>query len=300
MCRISAGLVGPSLSSHAVRRRSNAVARRRAASGGRSRSVLRGCETGNRRTRDAVDRLLAGRQLVLPGDVVARARRQHLDVGVAREPLGDVSRVQFGAAADVRAVALNDDRQLHWSAGIRPNRPAPSGRRRRRPDRRRNRRRRPAARGRRGARDRPAPPEPRRPPAIGARLARATAPAAASAAALAARRLTRRRPAAIRLARPATIRRLTDRIAPVDVAAGRLAPRRTAARGRGLPVAGWRCGCCGCGWRLAPAACGTARRSRASARAARRSRAGSTATRRASSGCAPRCRAASPRRRGCG
>jgi hypothetical protein len=46
-------------------------------------------------------------------DVVARAGRQHLDLGVAREPLGDVPRVKFGAAADVRAVALNHDRQFH-------------------------------------------------------------------------------------------------------------------------------------------------------------------------------------------
>jgi len=59
---------------------------------------------------DAVDLLLAGRQLVLPRDVVARARRHHLDVGMPRETLGDVARVKFGPAADVRAVALNNNR----------------------------------------------------------------------------------------------------------------------------------------------------------------------------------------------
>jgi hypothetical protein len=62
---------------------------------------------------EPVHLLLARRQLVLPGDVVAGARRQHFDRPVTGQPLGDVPRVQFGAAADVRAVALNNNCQLH-------------------------------------------------------------------------------------------------------------------------------------------------------------------------------------------
>ena len=70
---------------------------------------------GEAADRDAVDLLDAGRQLVLPGDVVARAGRHHFDRRVPRQALGDVARVQFRAAVDVRAVALDDDRQLHDS-----------------------------------------------------------------------------------------------------------------------------------------------------------------------------------------
>ena len=76
--------------------------------------------------RDAVDLLDAGRQLVAPGDVVARAGRDDFDLGVPREPLGDVARVQLRAAVDVGAVALNDDRELHDSFGSpAPRSPAP-------------------------------------------------------------------------------------------------------------------------------------------------------------------------------
>ena len=70
---------------------------------------------------DAVDLLDAGRRLVAPGDVVARARREHLDLGVPREALRDVARVQLGAAVDVGAVALDDDRELHDSLDAPPS-----------------------------------------------------------------------------------------------------------------------------------------------------------------------------------
>ena len=62
---------------------------------------------------DAVDRLHARRQLVLPRDVVRSARGQDFDLGVLREVLGDVAGVQLGPAIDRLAVALNDDGELH-------------------------------------------------------------------------------------------------------------------------------------------------------------------------------------------
>ena len=67
--------------------------------------------------RDAVDLLDPGRQLVAPGDVVARTGRDHLDLGVPGEMFSDVARVQLRSAVDVGAVALNDDRELHDSFG---------------------------------------------------------------------------------------------------------------------------------------------------------------------------------------
>ena len=70
--------------------------------------------------RHAVDSLDAGRQLVAPRDVVGRAGRQDLDLGVAGEVLGDVARVQLGAAVDCLTVALNDDRELHCCSGSDP------------------------------------------------------------------------------------------------------------------------------------------------------------------------------------
>ena len=66
---------------------------------------------------DAVDGLDARAELVVPADVIARAGGDDLDLGVPGEPFGDVARVQLGAAVDVGAVALNDDRELHDSAG---------------------------------------------------------------------------------------------------------------------------------------------------------------------------------------
>jgi len=65
--------------------------------------------------RDAVDRLDARGELVPPRHVVASARGQHLDLVVPRQVLRDVPRVQLGAAVDVGAVALDDDRELHGS-----------------------------------------------------------------------------------------------------------------------------------------------------------------------------------------
>ena len=68
--------------------------------------------------RNAVDLSRRPAELVAPRDVVGRARRQDLDVGVPREVLGDVAGVQLGAAVDCLAVALNDDRELHWRVGV--------------------------------------------------------------------------------------------------------------------------------------------------------------------------------------
>src|SRR5687767_12960355 len=62
---------------------------------------------------NAVDTLDAGRPLVPPGDVIPGTGGDDLDFRVPRQPLGDVSRVQLGAAIDVRAIALDGDRQLH-------------------------------------------------------------------------------------------------------------------------------------------------------------------------------------------
>ena len=72
--------------------------------------------------RDAVDLLDAGRPLVSPRHVVARAGRDDLDLRVPRQPLGDVARVQLGAAVDVGTVSLDDDCQLHDSWGPPPPR----------------------------------------------------------------------------------------------------------------------------------------------------------------------------------
>ena len=58
-------------------------------------------------------RLDAGRELVGPRDIVLRAGGEHLDLGMTREVLRDVARMQLGAAVDVGAVPLRDDRDLH-------------------------------------------------------------------------------------------------------------------------------------------------------------------------------------------
>src|SRR6188768_4597582 len=72
---------------------------------GRNRKAVNG---------DAVHRVLACRQLVLPRDVVAvRACRQYLDLDMLRQVLGDVPRMLFGAAVDIGTVALNNNRDLH-------------------------------------------------------------------------------------------------------------------------------------------------------------------------------------------
>ena len=51
--------------------------------------------------------------LVLPGDVVARAGRQHVDLVPLGQPLGDQPAVVLGAAEDLGAVALNDEGDSH-------------------------------------------------------------------------------------------------------------------------------------------------------------------------------------------
>ena len=107
------GLAGPSAASHFS---SSAIGMRLREDGRGSAAEFSGvARAGDRKAANgqAVDLVFAGRQLVLPRDVVARAGRQHLDLPVPGEPLGDVPGVQFGAAADVRAVALNNNRQLH-------------------------------------------------------------------------------------------------------------------------------------------------------------------------------------------
>src|SRR4026209_1134158 len=64
--------------------------------------------------RNAVNDVAAFRQLVFPRDVIAmRARRQHLDLDVPGEVFRDITRMLLGAAVDIGAVALNDDRDLH-------------------------------------------------------------------------------------------------------------------------------------------------------------------------------------------
>ena len=118
-CRRSAGLVGPSASSHASSSWMECT-RLKTASCRRAKSVTsRWCATGNRRTGTPWIVFDARGQLVRPGDVIARAGRKHLHLMVAREPLGHVARVLLRAAVDVGAVALNDDRQLHCRSSSR-------------------------------------------------------------------------------------------------------------------------------------------------------------------------------------
>src|SRR6476469_9274064 len=86
------------------------------------REELRRARTGDREPPHghAVDRLDAGAQLVLPGHVVAGAGRQHLDLGMPRQVLGHVPRVQLRSAVDLSAIALNDDSYPHYSASWGP------------------------------------------------------------------------------------------------------------------------------------------------------------------------------------
>ena len=71
--------------------------------------------------RHAVDGVFAFRKLILPTDVVSGSRREDLNTRVASEPLGNVARVQLGSTIELRAIALNDDRQLHRSVGSWPS-----------------------------------------------------------------------------------------------------------------------------------------------------------------------------------
>src|SRR6187402_70731 len=68
---------------------------------------------------------------VAPGNVVPGARGQHVDVGVLRQMLGDVTGVQLCAAVDVGAIALHDDSELHCAEGSgsspEPSSKSPSG-----------------------------------------------------------------------------------------------------------------------------------------------------------------------------
>src|SRR5882672_1546740 len=72
---------------------------------------------------DAVDFFDARLVVVRPCAIVARARRQHLDVGMLGKMFGDVAGVKFGAAVYRQAVALNDDGQLHCGSGSKPASP---------------------------------------------------------------------------------------------------------------------------------------------------------------------------------
>ena len=65
--------------------------------------------------RNVVDLLDAFGKFVLPRHVIDRTGREHFDVCMTREPLGNVPRVQLRAAVDGVAVPLNDERELHCS-----------------------------------------------------------------------------------------------------------------------------------------------------------------------------------------
>ena len=113
MWRISAGLYGPSLFSHA-----SSSATECACSNTQLRSEPEVARIARPRNGEAVHGhavhpFLAGRQFIPPGDVVLRARRQDPDIGVAGQAFGEVTGEQFGAAVDVRSIPLNDNGQLH-------------------------------------------------------------------------------------------------------------------------------------------------------------------------------------------
>src|SRR5262249_54431185 len=76
---------------------------------------------------DAVHLLDTGLELVTPRDVIGRARREHVDLRVARQVLRDVARVQLGATADRLPVPLYDDGELHCAeeSGPCPGEPSP-------------------------------------------------------------------------------------------------------------------------------------------------------------------------------
>src|SRR5437868_2637985 len=59
--------------------------------------------------------------LIMPGDVIARAGGQNVDVGMAGEMFRDVAGMQLRATVDVGAVSLHDDGELHCSDGSRPS-----------------------------------------------------------------------------------------------------------------------------------------------------------------------------------
>src|SRR5262245_10014919 len=55
------------------------------------------------------------RIVIRPGHVVVRAGGEDRNLGVRRQSLGDIARVQLGAAVDIGAIPLNHDGKLHWS-----------------------------------------------------------------------------------------------------------------------------------------------------------------------------------------
>ena len=116
----SAGHQGPCCFSHSISssRRVRVVENpvRIAVEGGDvARALVREAPDG-----DAADAVGPFRILVLPGDVVAGAGRQHLDVVLRREPLGDQPAVVLRAAEHLGAVALNDEGESHDKANRGP------------------------------------------------------------------------------------------------------------------------------------------------------------------------------------
>src|SRR5688572_18795446 len=65
----------------------------------------------------AIHHFRARRIVVSPRDIVARAGRQYVNLGVLRQVLGDIAGMQLGAAVDVGAVALHHDSELHCAEG---------------------------------------------------------------------------------------------------------------------------------------------------------------------------------------
>ena len=82
-----------------------------------------GARVGEPPDGDAADAVGAFGILVLPGDVVLRAGREHFDLVLGGEPLGDEPAVILGAAEDLGAVALDDESylQILLSTGLTPS-----------------------------------------------------------------------------------------------------------------------------------------------------------------------------------
>ena len=77
-----------------------------------------GTGVGEASDRHATDAIGAFGILVLPRDVVRRARRQHFDLMLRREPLGNQPAVVLGAAKNLGAVALDDESYLQRSLSV--------------------------------------------------------------------------------------------------------------------------------------------------------------------------------------
>ena len=63
--------------------------------------------------RDAAHAIGAFGVLVFPGDVVARARREHVDIVALREPFGRQAARVFRSAENLCSVSLNDESDPH-------------------------------------------------------------------------------------------------------------------------------------------------------------------------------------------